>query len=644
MKSCCFVLLVIAFGCVRVAAADFPAAFLEQLPHIEVNESNVASALLERLAKIDDIEQRVRVMTSLGRLTQSPEHNAGFKRLVEKTIDAGDASQLYSFGSVVAYFPALHDKLLEKFDEPRLRDIVRSLYAQKVTDFDLARRISGEINRPDRRRIALNSLIHRAPSLEEELRLVEESLSFRAKGEARNYYPISLLQKHAAEAPRVLCDFVERVVPADSSIGTYAYFASRCYQDNPAAAKMYMDAAWSRLPDTTKPHAHAARLLARDYRDFDRGTWVAKFDQFVLPALRDGETGVSCLAELARFDIDLMIDRTRQSSVHPARSFEEILPAVMQRAYPAYSEAVLSWLENTDSKLKDPCILEIVTSLPAQFEEPAQESFLKRLCDLALAIEEPQQRLDALGTISAELPRLGVTVPERVIKQGRVLLQEHSDFNSIDLRNIYETQLFWLGTHDERRRLIETHLERFRDAEDYQDQLGFAALGRYISESGLAPMSQLVLFREMASIAKGHSNRYLQAKIASSTVKIDAALAIKMIWSILPDDRGRSGKRYYIDWIPPPYDAGDAIRWLQPKVSLTGLDVDVAVALWEFLPTAPQEDRDSVQFALCQTLTKHRHFEGALGLSRRIESPLYRAKALVSLLAKMKTTAQADQP
>ena len=641
MRICCLVLIIVS-SAVCTRAQDLPPAFLKSLPREKVDEQGLTRLIVERLTAVDNLTERAILLNSVGGLLPfGPELDKRVKEVLEKTIDEVGKDQRYPFGRVGAHFPSLHAKLLGRIDDARMRDKIRSVFARHCKDLTLARQICAKIDAPELRRTTISYLVYRARSLEEMLEMLEESISLL--GDASTYGGLMLLRKYAADKPKVICDFVERNVSADNAMYPYTVFAYEANRENPAAAKVFMDAAWSRLPDTTKPFEHAASLLKRDYREVDRETWVSKFDEHVLPALRDAKTGIGPLSELARFDVDLMIDGTRKSCVHPARPFERIFPQVLSRAFFVNPDAVLAWLETTDSNLKHVCVLQVVARL-SSWDEPPSKLQAQRVCDLALVVEEPQQRLTALAKLATILPSYKIDVPDKIAEQGRELFDRHVALESIELPDYDRRELLSLTTLVQRKQYIEIQIKKLRAATDYQEQLGFSGLAEYILKSGLTSMEQMILIRRIAKVAEGHSSTYLQTKIANAAVKIDAKWAIKTIWSILPEDRGRSGKRKYIDWIGPPSDAGDAVRWLNQELKDPTLKINLMVALWEFLPTAPPIDQDSLRKELCQLLNTYRQYEAVLGLAKQIESPTVQTEVLLNLVSGLRLNQKSTQP
>jgi len=286
--------------------------------------------------------------------------------------------------------------------------------------------------------------------------------------------------------------------------------------------------------------------------------------------------------------------------------------------------------------VKDLCIANIVrfqlgSQTFAEHKEPPQ---LPRLCSLILKVKDPKQRFETLIQLGFVLSEISVPIPDEVLVEGRALLNQRMQFESIDLWEGDQRKFFSFGTVEQQRSLIKAQLQRLRATRDYNEQLKLGGLIRYISQSRLPSAEQFDLLREVGAIAQRDSNRYLQALVASEALPYDANWAIQAIWKVMPADRGRSGKTPpNIDWTPPPEDAGDAIRWLDPGQDRFFADhARLMVSLWEFLVAAPAEDRDHIRVALCRSLAAKHHFAAAVGILDRVESPVQRGEALMELL------------
>jgi hypothetical protein len=92
------------------------------------------------------------------------------------------------------------------------------------------------------------------------------------------------------------------------------------------------------------------------------------------------------------------------------------------------------------------------------------------------------------------------------------------------------------------------------------------------------------------------------------------------------------GKQQYIDWTPSPYDAGDAIRWLERWSLPDEAKAMLITALWKFLPRAPAQDLDGIRLELCRLLLEQGHPQQAAGIAAMIEDQLMLAHARLMLL------------
>jgi hypothetical protein len=611
--------------------SGYRSAFLKALPRTACDEESVSHLVIEELGNLEDASQRVRLLKEFDDyLPRDAQPDERLRAVVASTVEQCDDSDVPRLASIVARFPSLHKQLLDRAATPRLRNLLRSQLARHVVDFEVAQRLLAEIDAPETRRRALIDRIYRSQDFDEQLALAKESISLITKeDDVSNYRELLSLSRHAADHAETLCAFLERHVPADESIGIYRSFAYRARGKNPAAEKMYVDAAWSRVPETAEPHEHASSLLSGDYGPADRDAWLAKYDEFIMPALRDARTHIGPLSDLARFDVELMIDRTRKSCVHPARRFERVMPSVMARALWTYPDVVLTWLEENEAPWKDACVLQIARSVTPWNDrsKPPPQQFVERICRLVLAIENRQQRLQAIAQLAADLRYLGLTRPADLIREGRALLGQREDFARLDLQESDNWPLFWLGFPGEQLRRFKAEIERFRALPDYEVSAPARNLCFHIRQSNVSSAERMALYRQLEGIAEKIGNRHLQSEIASCAALHDPAWAIDRIWRVLPEDRGRSGKKKYFDYRPPPYDAVDAVYWLRSKSREPEENAPLVIALWKFLPNAPPQDRDGVRLSLCYILVDQRHLGTAMGIAETIDDPVLRIQA-----------------
>lgn len=634
-----FLVLAIIFGGERLNADEFSTEFVDKFETRTADKSAVLRDLVTALGEIQDVAARAQAIGALSDLFEDPGIRAQIKPVLEAAIARCDQAQLAHIGHVVGHYPDLVDGLLAKTDDPETLDLLRYGIAMSTSDFETARKTCDTIVSQRYRGQVLNRLVYRAPTLDQKLDVLTAYLASRTGSDAwHTYSSFTALRTHAAEDAEKICEFITRSVPTESSIHLYSYLATSARDEDPDAATPYWDAAWTAVEKTTKPYEFVPSLLANDPRKWGREEWLAEFDRFVLPALRDGVTGISSLSELARFDIDLMIDRTRQSCQHQARAYEGILPQVMARAFGGHPDAVLAWLEETDASLAAPVLDQIARyHLPVQEDSPANETRLKRLGDLAVHVEDAKVRRSILSELERR-SMLKVQDHGRVLEEARAEQAEEVDFMSVDLLDYRQVAPFWIETAAQKRRLIERHIERFAEASNYQSQLDHAELPNFISKSGLERDVRIELLREMSAIAGRQNNRYMQSKIASAGATIDPSWAIETIWAILPEDRGRSGKQRYFDWTPPPYDAADAIEWLTPQMRKAdveerwAMNVPLTVAFYDFLKRAPDQDQDAIGKALCASLTSRGHFDESYWLADDIKHSEERVLVLVGLL------------
>jgi hypothetical protein len=344
------------------------------------------------------------------------------------------------------------------------------------------------------------------------------------------------------------------------------------------------------------------------------------------------------LSQLARFgDIQLVMDRTRRSSGVSGRSFESILPDVTAGAWKVNPAATLDWLEQTDSKLKDQCLLQIVKfiSIQKQFKLPEHRDHLERLANLLMKIESPKRRLTALAYMVNGLEWLEVPVPAGVREQGRRLLAAQADFQAIDLRDDEQSDWFALGTSEQQRQLLERKIKTLSRSEDYEQQVEFSQLGEFIKRAKLPAEQRLDLLRRMVAAAGEGERAFLVFTLAPDAVPLDPAWAIETICSILPPDRGRSGNKQFMCWTPAPSTAADAIQRLHPlhhKPLPNSVAAPLTAALWQFLPRAHLQDRDGIRLGLCRLLLEQGYPQQAAGIAAAIEDPFLLAKARLSLL------------
>lgn len=609
------------------------------MPVAEIDDRALLGELAERLQNVEDLVERTRHLHMAA--TVSPIGGAeGLEAVVRDTILRTPPDRVAYLAPVAARFPSLRSLLLERSPTDGDRDLVR-YHITRVVDFPDAIALARQIETSKWRGQALTQLAYRAPTLETKLAALRDLLAVALPPDAWTYSSVYALRTHAAEAPKEIGEFLEEKLPADDAMPLYVAMAGEAHKTSADAATSYMEAAWSRLPQTRAPHEHAALLLRRDPRGVDRATWVARFDQHVLPVLARGETGIGPLSELARFDIELMIDRTRRSAQSRGRSFAGLLPKVMADALRVSPLAVLQWLEQSDSELRSACLLEIAEHTAAEdgWKLPESQPRLERLAKLMLQMDDPDSQLQAIADFVSGLTWLGVEPPKAVAERGRVLLGRRYEFTSLDLNDRRHQQLFWLGTPDQQRRLLAGRIDSLRSVAEYQQQMAFVRLCDLISRSQLADAQRLELLQRLASAAHGEARRYLISSAASHAAPLDPDWALRTIWSVLPEDRGRSGKARYIDWIPPPYDAADATEWLwrtQPSAEAEGRLIS---ALWRFLSRAPETDRDGIRLRLVGKLLQAKLPRHAAGVAAEIADSSLAIEVRILLLSRQRDEA-----
>ena len=415
-----------------------------------------------------------------------------------------------------------------------------------------------------------------------------------------------------------ICDSVVANVPLEYRAHILQQFATMTIEKNSEAAARYFAAAWREVPSHPRPWEAAANLLRSDPAMKHRSAWLTKFDQFILPALVDAIAGVDPLADLVRFDMDLLIDRTEKSSQHPARSVGTIFPGVVERAFGIEPKVILDWLEDEQRRipaeasetesLRDRCIYEIgeFVSVYSNLAQPQYRDDLQRLCEVALSIEDRDLRLATLAALSAELPKLDCDVPMKVTTEGRRILDE--DFRIVlDDLTEHELHCFRLLEANKQIACVERLFEELGGRDDNHFRFAAERMIKLIQAGRFPGERAFEMHQRLARMASERGQKRIQAEIAKLLVRTKPTWAVRTIWSLLPADRSNVQEPAgNIGFTPTPSDPIAAVDWLvmglpsatrhrEPHLRLVAL-------LYHYLPQMPKGDRDPARRAIAQRL------------------------------------------
>jgi hypothetical protein len=638
---------------------------LQSLPRVQTRFVEQFDFEIARLMEIGDIERRAKHLRQLfSKKDVVEQRTEKLRTAVESTLRRLDPDQLPSFASVIAHYPSLHESLTSRASNSVDRDQVCLGLVRNVPGFSTAKRWTEAIHSVTHKRFALEVLIRKAPTFDEKLFFLQELTSLEGLDDwaSSNYFS---LRPFASQRVDAICRSVRDHVPADQRVGILKNFAVIASENSILAARQYQREAWKEVLSHSKPWVPASQLLRSRVLPTVRSEWLSRFDQFVLPALVDAECGIDPLAELIRFDLSILIDRTERSCVHPARQFETVFPRVMERAFSIAPQIVLRWIENdrrqfprqvsdkdaalnmtadrnleSGRSLRDRCIFKICQFLSVYLNlaEPAHRSSLHRLCDAALTIQHEELRLDAVAAISAELPRLNCQVPEEVLREGRQLLGADYRLRLRDLDDADHFNQFCLLDNNHQQSTLEQFVGQLEDEEQQTFVYRAGSIMNLVRVVCKSDGSCLKWLQRMEQVAGKRQARRTQAQIASEAVRVDVDWAIRAIWATLPTDRGASGKTSgNIGWSPTPSDAGDAIDWLErglPDDTKThDSKLRLIAALHRHLMVMPKPDRDLTRAAIGQRLARLRYFDHAFGVIETIENSRRRADAKADWIA-----------
>jgi hypothetical protein len=650
--ACSIAVLTGSFARRPLAAAELSEKSLDSIPTLKSDFATQLGLLKKELEQAKDVRKRIELLCLLGGTLDAKEfQNVDLKKLVHHTMKVMEPSYAPSFASVVAHYPSLHAALLEKASSTFEKDAIRLQFVRNVADNASAKRIYSKIELTKYRRYALESLFRRATSLDEKLAHLKELFALDIIDGGCLHSPVFELRPYATTSADAICDFVVKTIPARNVPRILSHFAFTATEENhPTVTRKYLEFAWDAVTSLPTPANAASSLLKHDLGKLDRDTWVSRFDRYVLPELRAATTGIGPLSLLARFDMDLVIDRTRQSCVHPSRNFVSVFPSVIERAFSVSPDAVLEWLERDDVNLRlepaeiigtedqrefrDKCLHEIAEylSVYAELGDSKYRPQLHRLCRLALQIENKQRRLVTLANLAAELNQLDVPVPRDVIDAVRKLLSEQENATPIDLAEVQNETIFLLCEMDKQKSVLDDLVKRATNASDEERRILLDIAIRLVSKSRLSKLDKRLFYQQFTDIARRNGDHRMRAQIAGEAVAIDPQWALRVIWETLPEDRGRSGKPPgNIGWVPSPSDAQDAIAWLTSRLGngpeSSGTMRQLLEALWAFLPEAPNEDRDGIREALCSSLIQQEDFGRSLWLIEQMQDPEIRTRA-----------------
>ncbi|MCO8123830.1 hypothetical protein NHH03_18945 [Stieleria sp. TO1_6] len=649
LMAACGVAAVFFLGA-RVSAQDHKVATPEKLL-IDLDQQ--LTLAIQQIGQTADLQQRVAWLNglTLGMPPAQLERD-GLRQLVARTLDEISPDASVSFASTITHYPALQPKLLEIAGREGRGDSARLQLIRNSRDHRSAVRLMDQIQTATLRRLALETLARQSNDLSQRLSFLEQAYSIPAPNSSYRFSSIYELGPDAATSPEPICQLIRKHVSESDAVPIYTYFASAAAQADggQAAAQQYIDAAWECVSKLPEPQDAASMLLRREIPPAERETWVERFDQYILPALRRGQTGIDPLSDLARFDMALLVDRTMQSCMLPLRSFDGTFPSVIERAFSVRPTVVLDWLERGYDQLeidndllvlpvaddaqsrrdwrrdvRDQCVFEITEYLSVHFSdaEPLPPASRDRLCDLAMQVHDPGLRLATLAELNEELRRLGQEVPSRLTVAAQGLLRERIDFPSFDWQQDQGPQLFLLGSETQRIDWLNDRIEQFRGVDVTERTDSFRSLLRRISASGLSASQRLKFYKRIERIAVAQGETRQRAEVAQQAASIDLAWSIRVMFDCLPPDRGRNGKPDgNIGWLPAPSDAGDAIQWLRNRVgdprAQQVADALLMKALWQYLPEADQSDRDGIRQWLCQPLIRQHRYAAALELIPQI--------------------------
>jgi hypothetical protein len=446
------------------------------------------------------------------------------------------------------------------------------------------------------------------------------------------------MSRFAAQRPDEVCEFLTTQLPPENSISVFCTVGSRVlHRDkNRDAAEKIFRRAVAQLPGVKDPHIQVISLIRAGLNELDPEQSIELYDKYN-PNPSDYPFAVGSLIHLG---MPVLIERAEAVARRQGKSPEEILPEIIARAATEKRETVFAWLtERPADQLRENCLPSVVEAwrhyMIANLREESR-SWLEPLWNVAVVVRDDELKWRAFHELLKLSRALDVAPPQPHFDEARRLFESLNVAETFTLRDWSGEITLGLLTPDGERRWIATFLpEVLEDASLTPEHLAesrgrLAGLARIVARSSLPVDEKRALFRRLISYSG--DNRSVKAHLAQPLAEFNCRGALELLWSTLPADRGASGKKVYLDWIPPPSDAHDAIAWLRhDEYSRESPDNAVAAALWEFLPEAPAGDRDALLAEMSATLIRLGRHEEAHGVARIINSPSERAIALAKI-------------
>ncbi|PHR90677.1 MAG: hypothetical protein COA78_34730 [Blastopirellula sp.] len=622
--------------CTTLFAGDqklvvFSKSFLAELPRRKATEVEIAQEYMKEIQKIDYAKDRIDAIQWIQDL-KGHGYDDILSQIMKELIDKIDVEELIRLSSTIARFPELYEQVFQRYHANQ-REMLLDLYCMSSYNTEFSLEVILKMEPSERKALAIYRAALRAESLDHSMKFVE--LAQTIPSEHVSYYatPPSFIARNATDNPQLACDFIERLEHQEKWAGIYFSFAQFAKLKKPSEVEFFTKKAWSNLPHSESPYSLVTRILKESPEKYSREQWIEFYREWVIPPITDQVVGINLLGNLVLVDTDLMLELTKEACKDELLSLEDQLPSVVGFAIYLEPQAILNWLQDIEIPARDHCILKLSNrnQFVSNFRQKSPD-YQKMIFDRIVQLARNMQAKDLQRKAYAELLRVGKEfgfyVPKEIYTECEQVVKDMISSKEFDPQNRATWDYFQLASPEMQRPILQKML---REIPTNQEQPRYVILANLVHTSNLPNNEKMSYYRALFRDAEKHKDSFSRTKIAVRATEIDFEWGIKSIWSILPEDRGASGKKTYFDWIPPPYDAGDAIDWLTRDLS-TNRRSPLFEELWKFHPTAPPQDQDRILRGIIERLAHAQHLDIALGLADKIKHPQERAKALMAIL------------
>ncbi|MGY8771615.1 MAG: hypothetical protein ACKVH8_24630 [Pirellulales bacterium] len=257
------------------------------------------------------------------------------------------------------------------------------------------------------------------------------------------------------------------------------------------------------------------------------------------------------------------------------------------------------------------------------------EELFPQVLQLAESMQDEEALMEVLHRLVPFADSRDIDLPEKYRQRLYQLIDKYA-FGGFDEKRDRTTNYFPSASPESQEPYIKKRIEEEQtrtDAKPFYQQTLWD-----IKNTNLSDSAKMAYCKDLYQRANALEDKYNQATATNIAATIDPDWAIQAIWKIIPDNRGVTGRYRHHDAKPPPFDAQEAIDWLYqwttPKSHAPKQRLELNIAIWEFIPNAPEVDHDELYYKFSQELSRCEYYDQALGVADRIKHPLHKARAI----------------